>query len=856
MNIIVKDATSDISILRVDSRTFAEILGKSDTHYKLNVKFHLLTNSNKNIFDYDRVKITISRKETEEQSKSSGANNVVSSTSRGTPNPGFNPNSVKPVEGQISPSASQRLYDKITKGVSLIKSSKRREVFLDQKTVNVAPSIRSHVSNSYYDLTVIDLPEIKTQTTIVDSQSLPVARDNVSNSVLSFSVKTTLDKINKNRCSVTEPISNPQVLSLSSASDLDGPEIRKKLSEKSSFYYDLVKYYLDEVPSSPNETNYPFYSVKKSSQKVEEIEVYQDFLVMNDNKTSELSVKFELYKIGQITADETITVSLKFNDHVQAFEAIKIPPVVKIKESIPMLGMKSGLSTHKIEVLDSESRGKVSKFNVYEKRVLRNGEVTPYKFITAIPNDGRNSFDHVVYSDLSVIRVVPVDFNSIESSVFTDTVVGKGHRSIDNLVILTRHRGGSVVVIEARNLPQNSKSISLYRRACKDKEVDSQSQFQVLYTYKLDSYNTSVFSIEDKFTEWDTVYEYYVVVSSINDSNVETSTFSNFSIIKTPATNAPEKAVTVEVTNFKMLSTNVSTDVSFDIKTTISQSENQRITESLKSQLGELYEQYLSPSNSSSSPLGDKNGVPQYSDIFYHEIVRTDINTGVKETFDLVTDGTFNDDITSRRTSNVSPLRVSHSYIYQIFTFKKNPIELFKRYVATGTAVNGRSWFYRPYKWMLPKATSGRLYPDDSDGIPIVDSYEAFTSEAYGETASYTTASRSRLTSFTRISSNRVDRNTVKVEWQLAVSEDPYGIDSHDSFVVMKVVNGTRSFVGVTHLQYIYHELTNRDLGSVYYIVVPIMSDFSIDLPGYTDYFVVEPDGLTEKTRSMKTSAD
>jgi hypothetical protein len=72
----------------------------------------------------------------------------------------------------------------------------------------------------------------------------------------------------------------------------------------------------------------------------------------------------------------------------------------------------------------------------------------------------------------------------------------------------------------------------------------------------------------------------------------------------------------------------------------------------------------------------------------------------------------------------------------------------------------------------------------------------------------------------------------------------------------MKVVNGTRSFVGRTYKNYIYHELDERDLGTVYYIIVPIMSEFDIGEAAFSNDVLVEPDGLTAKIKVINRPSD
>jgi hypothetical protein len=106
-----------------------------------------------------------------------------------------------------------------------------------------------------------------------------------------------------------------------------------------------------------------------------------------------------------------------------------------------------------------------------------------------------------------------------------------------------------------------------------------------------------------------------------------------------------------------------------------------------------------------------------------------------------------------------------------------------------------------------------------------------------------------QFTSLTDVIADRLDRNTVIVSWNFRGASEFNKINLYDSFVVMKVVNGIRSFVGRTSDKFIYHELDESDIGSVYYIVVPIMSEFDIDEAGYSSPIVIHPEGLTRKIK-------
>jgi hypothetical protein len=223
------------------------------------------------------------------------------------------------------------------------------------------------------------------------------------------------------------------------------------------------------------------------------------------------------------------------------------------------------------------------------------------------------------------------------------------------------------------------------------------------------------------------------------------------------STSNNENSLNVVLSNFSPTSDNAGNAFSFEIQTIVKETENQKITKFLKSQLGELYDQYLNPSNNKSSPLGDDKGIPQYSDLFMHQVIRTNLNTGDREVFGLVSDGLFEDKYSTRSLNSISPIEAAHSYVYQVFTYRKNPIDLFKKFVAYGVDVKGNEYFYLPVKWRNSRAKNGTLYADDISGAPIISAYESFTDESFGMTASYRLDGASSYTSIANVKAARVE---------------------------------------------------------------------------------------------------
>jgi len=866
------------SILRVDPDLFAELIDLDENgNYKFKFKFKLnLRNKKKDPRGYSKVAITVRRDEDPKTSLANISNKFKSSqiASSGievnpikkleTVNNKVDIRAIKPKNGASISKLPGKVQDKLYSGLQLIKDLNEKEEFIAQEFVNFnidgsSATLDKFINSifSFYELTTPAFKkDILLNRSIFESQ-ITHARSNID-----FQDRDNVRKIGPDRIDPTDlierinlehiepsdPADDEDTKLLNNKSYFLSPDLRRNVVSKgkSGLLYDLAEYFIDDVAPHPREDSLARYEAQRVAKTLKEAEFSSDILVPDEYKRSKLSVRFDLYNEETNAVDETITMDLSMVSHVEAYESLKNYPKVKVTQlqAPPFSKSSTGKNRYVVKIGGSPDR-RISGYNLYLKSVTKTGAVSPYRNVGFISSSGDMTEVITTKSPLSVLRVVPVDRRNRESNLFTNTVIGPGHDVIGNLTILPSHFGKSnLVKVEVINIPKNAVSISLFKRDCSE---NPDSNFFLYDTSKAVSGQTS-YTFVDKLSRADRTYEYYAVVSTTSAKNKEVPVISNYVMYKNAPSISELKAINVTLTNpeFRAGSTGLY-EIAFQIKTDVSTTENQRITDTLKNQLGELYDQFLNPQANSSSPLGDSKGIPQYNDLFFHEIVRTNLNTGERETFDLVGEGIFIDGETSQKNSNVKAIVPFFSYHYQVFTFKKNPIELFKKYIAKGTDLRGREWFYLPYKWVNSQAKSGRLYPDDKNGVPVIDAYESFTSEAYGLTASYRSTGSAQFTSLTQIVADRIDRNTVKISWQFEGASELNKSNLYDCFVVLKVVNGVRSFVGRSFKQFIYHELNSEDLGTVYYIIVPIMSEFDIDEPGYSNVLVIDPDGLTIK---------
>lgn len=838
------------TLLRVEKDTFAELidLDKSGENYNFRISFKLsLSVDKKKLSDYDTVMITVKKKSNSLATKSYNLSNSVSALTSKVPNKipsaqnsrNLASSILKPKNGLSRPILSSKVSEKLYSGLQILEDLEAKEDYLEQVSLSINPYVRAAIFNQY-TVTELIVPEYRSNKKELRN------KDAINNSKVSTALvdpTDTMQRINRELIDITTPISDSLVSRLTTESYLENTNLKMSFvaTGKSSLFYDISRYYLNNISGRPDENSLTWYEKEVTTKDIDHVDIETFLSINKGNKNFNLDVRFDLFKRNSNVVEETYTTTLNMPSHVEAFKASINPPIIS------SLNIKSNF--HKIIISDTEPD--TSSFNVYMKSVYQDGSVSDYVKLGNIAKQksGPTTFSFFTVTNLSILRVIPVDTSSKETNLFTNTVIGPGHKVLGRPIILPAHFGNNQIRIDVVNIPKNTIFLSLYRRDCTDC-IDSSFILVESTKFKVGNNNSSII---DKSTITGRIYEYYLVALSLsNETGEEIPIISNYVMFKNIPNDSVEYPVVV---NFSKLDSGKPGVSSFQIKTTASKTENERITETLKTQLGELYKQYLDPSNNTSSPLGDSKGIPQYSDLFFHEIVRTNLNTGDRETFDLVSDGTFVDGPSTQKNFNIKPLNPQHTYSYSVFTFRKNPLEIFKNYIAAGVK-DGKEWFYLPYKWKNPSEKRGKIFGDDSEGIPVIDAYENFTSEAFGMTASYQTISSVNSLLILEATAVRIDRNTVKISWRLDESSANNEFGFYDSFVVMKVVNGIRSFVGKTHKTYVYHELTERDLGTVYYIIVPIMSEFDIGKESFTNDILISPEGLTSKTKVINSLDD
>lgn len=844
-------------LMKVEDSNYFEIVGTTKasygpndvrTFYNVELKAKVLKNSStKRLGDFNKIVVSIRRKPSSIAQSSVSLppvalqdfQSVSNQTSIEVPRQ-INTQTLNSSFSANLPPLPTSLEKKLYSGLQIVQDSNRRQEIIASREMNLTVSQEELIS--FYQVPSL----VRDNSTLLNSSS---------ENYVEIDPTDLLKNINKEMTEITEPVSDQFYSGLSSPANIEVIEnyATSVLHKRSkSLYSGIVKYYLDDVPRRSDEASIEKYKVVNAIKQLDTVEFSTTMKLNTSLKRENLEVVFELYRNGSSIPEETIVKDLNMKRHVEAFESIKIPPQVSYTSTFTG-NFNSGF----LNIVDMEERGKVSKFKVYSKNISPKGESSPYVLLEEVENSlGTAVISSVPSSNLSIIRVVPVNSSGDESNVFTNIAVGPGHSSVGNLSIVCKPTTSipAAVEVTVHNIPRDTLQVILYKRSV-DPSVPLSSQFSVHSFTDFSAQNTtgtagSTAVFTDSFPSLYT--EYYAQTISRTLEIISTEIV----LVKCVGNTTNILGIDVKLSQLTRNAVGDNFTVSFNLETLVIPEENQRIIDIFKDTpaLKEIYDSLISPSNTSRGAAAPRYEKPIYGSLYVHEIVRTDLNTGERSSFDLIGDGLFSDDENSRRKKNISPIKPQHAYVYQVFTYEKDPVSLFRGYVLPVVDSNAKTYYYIPYKWNNHEINAIRIMPStDDEDLPVIDEHRNFTAKSLGERHRIKIEGSGAFASITRVSHNRIDRNTVKIDWDFDI---PNYSRVYDSFVVLKVVNGRRKFVGRTKDNYIYHELSDQDVGRIYYTVVPITVEFDIDAPGHSDPYVLQPDGIIEPTITSQLPED
>lgn len=577
-------------------------------------------------------------------------------------------------------------------------------------------------------------------------------------------------------------------------------------------------------------------------------------------KDETLEVICELYRENTATVVQRLVSEINMRDLVDVHEALTMPAV---RDIISFQRLDTSGHEYLVTVKKSNnSNNDIVGYSIYRRQVLRDGTLTTFKFLQKLDLATQDSIRVIVSGPLEILRFIPYYYNKEESNIFRDVVLGEGYDEFEKSFITLFQRKYDVVV-DVHNIPKNAKGLEFYRRNCDDPENITTTRIDQIVLDASRDINEFRY-VDGNAVAYGKKYEYFVRVNTLDDYSQQNNfILTNFVPFICPEVSDRSVKVSLETPNVDSLSDQGDPTISFVLSTSsnINQSDlSSTVIQEIKNKLVEIYSKYVDPANNTT--VAELNSLTKdinfkYSDLFLHEIVRTNLNTGEREIFDLVGDGTFEDNNKNRSKSGIKPLNYLNDYIYHVTTYQRSPEELFKNFIIKGLRTtpdsNKRNWFYYPYLWHHPTfRNKGMLFRTDAQGDAIIDDYENIRSISLGLTQTYKLKSVKDRVQLSRIFAERFTFDTIKITWESTSST--YGNSSlniYDSFVLLKVVNQKASYLGVTNSNFFYDKLKYgnsqvelNDYGTVYYVVIPILEQLLIDDQQYSNEVVVNPVGL------------
>lgn len=822
--------TTKSKILSISKGEFADIVDMNDSYIQLRLVFNInLMTQDNNPTSYKKVVVSLKRE----------GYGIDAETVIDTSNPGVKVNNnptdfslIRPLPKR-HPSISKNNYADVrspTVAIPALAMKRIAKNFSMIKNFNKSKNTQDKITSCtvYIDDYISDALKRPYETTVL------VTPEKVS---LNQGLRRHQDRIERNSLLVDV---NKEFLS---------PVSLLQSDNQSDFAKKFHDYFIHDAPHPSKEfiDTLSFFSPIKSLRYLDELEIPCTIKLPIKYRDANITVNFELYEHGAIRATELDFAQLDIKKLMEAYDVIDGNVIVDSStKNADSSFTKNYLASFSYDDMDTK---KIKLFNVYTKPFLNYGiresnyrlagALTPQKIseVTSLSLLEKN------VESLQMVRVVPVTATG-ESSNFTDTVIGESISTnlTNNFVLVARQQDANTIQIDTFNVNTKLDFLKIYRRKCRN---SSDSEFRLAAIYK--RIKASNFSWFDSEVTPGEIYEYYAVVEDADG----VKQISNYSIIEFKKI-SKNNSQSVRVSE---ISAN-SEKISFMITTT--QQKNSDNSSTLyDSAVSAAYVSSVSNSMATATGAGtvpNAAGIPSllkatqektfeppkpenYKNIYFHLVSRIDMLSGEKESFNLVSDGLFIDDIATRRQDFVTRISPGRKYMYEIQTFVRDPLTIKRDFIVTGEK-NNAVWFNRPYKWKNPNVIStGILRADDDDGIPEISNFDNHTADFIGTTMTKEIA-LPKVPKYNPISptAEKISRSIVKVSWELPKNS------FYDSFVVVKVVNGIRSIIGKTKTDTFYHRITEDDLGCVYYEITSLLSDLSIDRTYHTDSITIEED--------------
>lgn len=803
MSVKLKTIKSSGKILTLDSEALPEIIDINDQFFTLKVFYSLiLNNSTKNPLQYTKVKLTfISQQQnfqsanvkeySEDFSSTSVKRNIAgkkyqinSTTSNFSQNSSFK--KVFSVKPRISP-ASQAKYDVYSKLIDNFSNKPGEINSIASKSILIGDKIVKALKEQVHftDLVLPDFVSIYQEKRYSNSQG--VTFQDFKNELV------------RENLSISQIVFN---------------HINDSINFDSHFSRQLIDSVLQSNRSQVNNQSLDYYVKQRSAR-------YLDTLTLSDT----IKLPIRLLQEGNIflklslltgnnpnTEDETLTSSINLTTCLEAY----YNNLQSINANVSKTHVDNLVNSVSISpLLSVADENKIQGFNLYIKNFSSSNK-EKFSFVKSMAkNEVYTEFFDTISNYQAVYRLKPVTAFG-ESNIFSDVLfstlpnqIGQTRKS---LIFYARQININNIELNLRfSNAQNVNKLKVYRRDCTN---SPDAEFIDIITVNTIPANTIV--LNDAIILPGHFYEYYIEVFDVNNSLLD---------ITLPQV-VEVKYINLDTYSVELSDTITNNDsIQFNIGTT-------KLKKNSKIDFLKAEENKLTVVQSTQQISTEEK---DFEETVYHKVTRIDNSSGQRESFDITTNGTFVDNQETQTQSGITPLISGRLYTYEVESYKRNPVNLTKRFLSTGTTDRGKQWFYSPSKWKSPNVINTGILQSDDDSEFIRD---LFMSDFIGITSvqniKFNTADNGVLAQSVDV--ERLTRNMIKILWS---SEK----DAFDCFIVSKVVNGKKFIVGTTSESYMYHNINfDSDIGTIYYEIIPVKNDYTLGDSITSNSFLISPD--------------
>lgn len=533
---------------------------------------------------------------------------------------------------------------------------------------------------------------------------------------------------------------------------------------------------------------------------------------------SELEVHFDLIQKKTGLQLQRIVKSLDVAEHLRHWYVPKIPPTVSVGRS-----EQRNRANLQIKQLDPMA----SAVKVYRKVIGKTVQtLEQYEFMGTfnVKSDQQTLLVPVDIPREStyVYRVIPTTPDGAHGHVYTNALINPAKPKLISRLSLTCQSTEVGVKLEARSIPSHVAAIRFLVRDLTIRE----SSFRNVGndTLLLDDQVRSVglASVVDTEVTGGHVYEYAAVMIFDGGETKQSET----ALVEFLS---PEKGKVETTIRDFVLTNGAERDVSFTVRTTVSESELDGVKKMLTEQgLADLF----------SSEIESERDLLQ--SLVAHNIHRVNLSTGEREDFGVLTSGRFSDS-ELRANSSVKPLAAGHSYRYDVIPLLRAPETMFDKLSKQSIDhVTKKPYSFKPSKFLHPVTLkSGTLV--SPAGLRSIHAKDAMMHGAIGNVKTVEASFAGSRSTLLNASVQTFDRRTNV----LTCTIDHAG-DEIDHVIVMKEVHGRRTllaalatFIEASTVTW-YHELSSSDVGSMRYIMMPVYGDYSVGAEISSNFIVVE----------------